>query len=297
MVLRLVPTDFLTVQAAIDASSPGDSIHILAGKFDGFEVDVENLKIFGCGIGRTIIEGNPGFADNGILVNADRTTLQRFTVQGFEEDGIIVNSSHNVVKEIEMIFNGNDGISTTAIGNNNLIVDCVSSFNSTGFDWEGMHNCVIHCESSSNSFTGFPIFSDNNVLIKNIINNNDIGFGISSTFNTLLNNQIKKNGNLGIFITSNNMTIDNSICDNEGSGVFVINFENVVDSNIVRNNGTDMTDAGILVDSGATDNTIRFNKARNNVEFDIEAEPGAEPPNNTFDGNKCGNSSPPGLCT
>ncbi|MEI5908145.1 hypothetical protein WAK64_13885 [Bacillus spongiae] len=73
MVLRVVPSVIHpTMQAAIDDSSSGDSIKILAGTFDGFEVDVENLKIFGCGIGRTIIAGAPAQgSNNGVVVDAD----------------------------------------------------------------------------------------------------------------------------------------------------------------------------------------------------------------------------------
>ncbi|MEI5905637.1 hypothetical protein WAK64_00975 [Bacillus spongiae] len=88
MVLRVVPSVmYSTVQAAIDDSSSGDSIKILAGKFDGFAVTAgkDNLKIFGCGVGRTIIEGAPAQGgDDGVVVSADQTSLQGFTVQGFQ---------------------------------------------------------------------------------------------------------------------------------------------------------------------------------------------------------------------
>ncbi|MEI5907554.1 hypothetical protein WAK64_10835 [Bacillus spongiae] len=67
MVLRIVPTMFPMTQDAINASTDGDSIKILAGIFDGFNASYRNnLNIFGCGIGKTIIESIPGVGTTGI---------------------------------------------------------------------------------------------------------------------------------------------------------------------------------------------------------------------------------------
>ncbi|MEI5909155.1 NosD domain-containing protein [Bacillus spongiae] len=305
MVLRIVPTvAFPTVQDAIDASSSGDSIKILTGKFDGFEVTIDNLKIFGCGIGRTIIEGAPAQgSNNGVVVSGDRTILQGFTVQGFEDDGIEIFSDNNVVKNIESKFNlGPTGSGFAIVTNSNLIVNCIASFNNRGFDITGQHNCIQKNNSFQNLDSGYIILNRNNILNKNLAKNNEVGFLIITDFNNLFTNSVLNNKSNGIQLTTtadNNNIIVNILCNNEGNGIFLNGSpeQNVIDSNIVRNNGTANTNAGILIQNGAFDNTIRFNKARNNVEFDIEAEPGAEPPNNTFDGNKCGNSSPPGLCT
>ncbi|MEI5905623.1 right-handed parallel beta-helix repeat-containing protein [Bacillus spongiae] len=305
MALRIVPTDFLTVQDAIVASSPGDSIKILAGTFDGFEVDVENLKIFGCGIGRTIIAGAPaqGTSD-GVVVSADRTILQGFTVQGFQASGVEVNSNNNILKSIESTASNNG---FTNNGENNLIIKCVASINGGhGFEFldSGRMSCLIRNESSQNFLRGFSVNGRINFFIHNIAKDNvNAGFFLFGTLNSVWSNTSIRN-QFGVqieFNSTSNQVIKNNVCNNVNSGIIVQTFVgpglNVIDSNIVRNNGTDDTDAGILIPTGRTGNTIRFNKARNNFEFDIEAGPGAEPPNNTFDGNKCGNSDPPGLCT
>ncbi|MEI5907553.1 right-handed parallel beta-helix repeat-containing protein [Bacillus spongiae] len=313
MVLRTVPTvAFPTVQDAIDASTSGDSIKILAGTFDGFEVNVENLKIFGCGIGRTIIAGAPAQgSNNGVVVDADRTTLQGFTVQGFDQSGVISLSSNNVLKEIESKLN-NNGFFT---GSNNTFLNCIASFNLIGFLSRGGSSCIISCDSSQNSQHGFDLtLTIAYKFISNTTKRNGLtGFRLLTSLgnlavsNTLFANKVFKNGDDGIRLqtipggptpTSNNNIIENVVCDNEDSGIrlFLFASENVIDSNIVRNNGTANSDAGILIEDSAVDNTIRFNKAKNNFEFDIEAIPPADV-NNTFDGNKCSNSFPPtGIC-
>ncbi|MEI5905624.1 right-handed parallel beta-helix repeat-containing protein [Bacillus spongiae] len=299
MVLRIVPTDEPTVQDAIDASSPGDSIKILAGTFDGFEVDVENLKIFGCGIDRTIIAGAPAQGSNdGVVVSANRTTLQGFTVQGFADDGTFISSNTNLIKEIETKLNSGDGIFN--VGENNLFIKCKTSLNSDGFDSNGTNNCIINCESSQNSNDGYSISDERSKLLFNLAKNNTSdGLDLDEPFTTILQNKFLGN-NCGIQIDDDNHNIiGNSVCDNFESGILLDNNAdfNAVDSNIVKNNGNDVTGgSGIFVDSSAEDNTIRFNKARNNFEFDIEAIPPADTAN-TFDGNQCGNSDPPGLCT
>ncbi|MEI5907155.1 right-handed parallel beta-helix repeat-containing protein [Bacillus spongiae] len=305
MVLRIVPTDQPTVQDAINASVPGDSIKILAGKFDGFEVDVENLKIFGCGIGRTIIEGAPSqLGNNGVDVNGDRTTLQGFTVQGMPNNGVFIRSDNSVLKNIECTLNGEEGYQLNMTADENLLINCLASVNNQdGFILFGSNNCIISCESINNRGSGFDDSGNSNKFIKNTSKNNgNTGLNSAMLFQTAIRN-ICSNNVRGIRIPmDNNNIIENTVCNNSLEGILLLSgggvgaSGNSIDSNIVRNNGTNNNHAGILLQEDTIDNTIRFNKARNNVEFDIEAEPPADI-NNTFDGNQCENSSPPvGIC-
>ncbi|MEI5906267.1 right-handed parallel beta-helix repeat-containing protein [Bacillus spongiae] len=290
MTLRIVPTDdFPTVQAAIDDSAPGDSIKLLVGTFDGFEVTVENLKIFGCGIGRTIISGQPAQGNIGVVVKANRTVLQGFTVQGFLDSGVLIEFTYenNVVKEIESRFNTLRGL--IILGVNNLILNCKVANNADVGILASRNNCIMNCKMTNNDrgFNG----GINNILIHNLfkesgltgcfLGNNSIAFR-----NTFLN------GLRGLDVNSNNMIIENMSCRNSETGILISSDDNVIDSNLTRNNNL----SGINVMEFATNNTIRFNKAFNNSLFDIQATPPANE-NNTFNGNKCGNSFPPELCT
>ncbi|MEI5908855.1 right-handed parallel beta-helix repeat-containing protein [Bacillus spongiae] len=306
--LRIVPTvAFPTVQDAINASSPGDSIKILAGKFDGFEVTVENLKIFGCGIGRTIIDGEPAdILGRGVIVSENQTILQKFTVQGFPLDGVFVNSNNNILKDIESKLNNgptaSDGIQVG--GDNNLLIQCTTLFNGDdGFEVNAAeHNCLINCLGVTNADNGVNITggSENNKFLKVTSEKNlGEGFFVNSDFNTLLNNIISQNITRGILVggDSNNSIIDNLVCNNTGSGMDIENNsnDNIIDSNTVNNNGTQAINDGITVQDGAIGNTIRFNKARNNFEFDIQALGNAFA-DNTYDGNQCGDSDPATIC-
>ncbi|OEH93786.1 hypothetical protein [Bacillus solimangrovi] len=307
MTIHIVPTEFPTVQDAIDNFSTvaGDSIQILAGTFDGFNVTKERLKIFGCGIGKTIIAGNPSpVSDNGIDIDADYTLLQGFTIQGFSDGGIEANSDFNVLKEIESKLNDNDGYEID--GQNNLFINCSALLNRFGgFDVDDDHHCLINCVSVGNRDEGYDIDGNNNKFIRSVGNESgETGFDIGGEdSNILFENQSFRNRVLGINIrqgSMNNNIIGNKVCKNEGSGIkFAIpEFEqtigNVVDSNIVRKNGTEIGGSGILVENGVLDNSIRFNKLKLNEPNDIEVQ--GLVTDNIYDGNKCENSSPNGLC-
>ncbi|OEH94163.1 right-handed parallel beta-helix repeat-containing protein [Bacillus solimangrovi] len=304
MAIHVVPTDFPTVQLAIDdpGTNPGDSIQILAGTFDGFDVTKERLKIFGCGIGKTIISGNPSpAASDGITVNADQTILKGFTIQGFTVgDGIEVNNDTNILVEIESRLNSGDGYEID--GENNLIINCFASSNvADGFDIDTDHHCIINCESTRSGEEGFDIDGQNNKVINNIaIENVDDGIDLNDDFNIVYGNTtIKNDRGIGVDDDSNSV-INNLVCNNRRIGIGVGSGDvedtnNVIDSNIVRNNGKELSQSGILVNDVAFDNIIRFNKLRLNEPFDIEVEGNVA--DNTYDGNKCESSDPMNLCT
>ncbi|OEH92039.1 right-handed parallel beta-helix repeat-containing protein [Bacillus solimangrovi] len=314
MTIHVVPTEFATVQAAIDAAVEGDSIQILAGTFDGFNVTKERLKIFGCGIGKTIIAGNSAFGStDGINVDASRTILKGFTIQGFQgtdSDGIDVNTNNNILVELESKSNFSDGFEID--GENNLIINCLASSNlSEGFDLENDHNCVINCKSIQNGARegeGIEIEANYNKLINNLAKENfEDGFDLddNASFNTLFGNVSIKNMGDGIEVddeANNNNIIANMVCNNIESGIEMeanggATIGNVIDSNIIRNNGPANvgSSSGIFVQDGVIDSSIRFNKLKLNEPFDIDVE--GDVNDNTFDGNICENSFPDNLCT
>ncbi|MEI5907030.1 right-handed parallel beta-helix repeat-containing protein [Bacillus spongiae] len=307
MTIRVVPTPANpTIQAAINNADPGDSIQILAGTFDGFEVDKPRLKIFGCGVGKTIITGTPAIVNmGGVVVNADRTTLEKMTIQGFSgENGLLVLSNNNFFKQIESSFNTGpvvDGFQLA--GDRNLTIDCIASFNTEdGFDFAGsVRNYTMNCQSFRNGDKGYRISAMNNKLTSNSAKNNEDGFFVNENENILFNNQSFKNNNRGFLIGTNhnnNNLMNNFACNNNSSGIQIesATTENVLDVNIVRKNGISGLGSGIFIQNGATDSSIRFNKLKLNNPFDIQAIGNAST-DNTFDGNICDNSFPIGLCT
>src|SRR5205085_10483959 len=84
-----------SIQAAVDAAQPGQTIFIKPGTYvEAIVVDKANIKLIGLNGGhseRVIIE-NPGTANNGITVkdNGDGFVLKNVTVRNFEKNGVFM---------------------------------------------------------------------------------------------------------------------------------------------------------------------------------------------------------------
>ncbi|MEI5906924.1 NosD domain-containing protein [Bacillus spongiae] len=298
-----IPTP--TVQDAITLADPGDTIEILVGTFDGFTVDKDRLKIVGCGIGKTKISG-AGVGNDGVVVTGNQTHLIGFTVQGFGTGiGVSVQSSNNVIQKVEASFNSNG---FTINGQDNLLTMNSATFNQIdGFRVTDEFNCFEKNQSTNNT-NGYHFFDPNNMSVDNLAKNNSgAGFLLNEggSDNMIVGNTVVKN-DIGIDCqTDDNSINENKVCDNTTIGIGLIGESgnpngNLVDWNTVRNNGTElgMNHAGIFVSDGSgatTENSIRFNKANNNIEYDILAEGGTG--FNFYDGNICDNSDPVSICT
>ena len=86
-----VPTDFTTIQAAINASSPGDTIKVLPGIYTEQLTISKSLTIIGSGAKSTIINA-PAVLNNGVvggpyiveIINGAQVSIKGFTISGPE---------------------------------------------------------------------------------------------------------------------------------------------------------------------------------------------------------------------
>jgi Right handed beta helix region len=89
---REVPSEYPTIQAAVDAAHPGDLVRIAPGTYRD-EVVVPAAKrdivIRGADRDRVVLDGGKGRRRDGIAVHGSGVAIENLTVRGYRSDGIV----------------------------------------------------------------------------------------------------------------------------------------------------------------------------------------------------------------
>ena len=96
----MVPGDYLTIQAAIDAATPGQEIKVAAGNWAGAVV-WQPVEIEGKGSDTRIVEGVTTF-DDGFAIFADGTEISHVAVEG-TAFGVFVEANNVKLSHMEFI--------------------------------------------------------------------------------------------------------------------------------------------------------------------------------------------------
>jgi len=92
-----VPADYITIQAAISAASPGATIFVAAGTYGENIIVDKSVSIKGAGAENTIVEGFNG--NTAFTIYADNVSISGFTIMGANnvwKNGILVSEADNV---------------------------------------------------------------------------------------------------------------------------------------------------------------------------------------------------------
>jgi len=144
-----VPDDYSTIQAAINAASPGDAIMIKGGTYDENVVVNKGLSLVGEDRDTTIIDGK---GKDVIWVTASQVLISGFTLQ-----------------------NGQTGIKLDAYSNDNTITDNRINNNETGIVLQGSsRNRIINNIIEKNVFNGIHLVMSSTAEGGNEISGNNI---------------------------------------------------------------------------------------------------------------------------
>jgi parallel beta-helix repeat protein len=265
-----IPTNYLTIQEAINAANPGDFIFVHNGTYYENVVVNKTVSLVGEDRVTTIVDG--GGTGSVINVTANSVNINGFTIQNSgstaSDSGIYVVSNGNNIS-CSTITNDKNGIYLYYSNNNTVSGNNVSSNN-----WYGiyLHHSSSNVISDNNIYSNYNdgiylYYSSNNVISDNDIYSNNNGINLyCSSDNAVSNNNISNN-DCGISVcqlSNNNVMSDNNVYSNK-NGVFLYYSGN---NAISDNNAYSNYDYGIYL-YYSSDNTISDNNASSNNLYGI----------------------------
>lgn len=264
----IVPKDFVTIQEAIDASNPGDTIIVNEGIYAEGQINV-NKPLTLLANGTAIIDGlQKGHV---LIVSANNVTIEGFTVmnssRGWGLSGILLQKVQNCKVSGNIVINNTNGIGIKGLGYN-IVRDNLAMENRYGIGLYGAHSHVVEGNILRSNLHGIRLYgSDQNVIQGNVAIENgvllgELGIGIyleGSSRNSIEENICINNRWTGILVwtfSDGNIVGKNNI-SNSHNGIYLSSSMN----NSIYGNTIDSTSwAGIKLRSESISNTISGNK-------------------------------------
>ncbi|MCK4444356.1 MAG: right-handed parallel beta-helix repeat-containing protein, partial [Thermoplasmata archaeon] len=261
------PGNYTTIQSAIDATVPGNTIFVYNGTYNENLLADKTLSLIGESRDSTWINGG-GFGDT-IYVTADWVNLTGFFVwngglNGWDA-GIELDQVQNCyIADNNFIVNDFDGIFLRSSSNNTIANNTVAFNPDIGIYLLSSHNnTIIGNNVSSNGFNIALDSSHGNIIANNNASDSDTGIGLFySDHNIVTGNNASNNSNRGIYLeySDNNRVEDNTASNNGNEGIHIrLCLDNKVAENNVSHN-----EAGIYL-WHADRNSIVDNTASHNV--------------------------------
>jgi len=275
------PGNYTTIQAAIDAAGPGDTVFVFRGVYQEHVSVAKTINLVGEGRDLTTIDGggtgavvsisapwvnvtgfnltraSPAYGDGGVrIASADHVRIEGNRIIGNPDGIYVVWSSYTVVRGNEITHNmyGITMIGGRLGGHDGILASNTFANNSaTGVDIVGVGNLTIIGNTiADNGFRGLELTgSDNDTVTDNVVERNSYsGLTLSGSRNvTLRRNTFTDDGIsiLGDLTTWTGHTIDPS---NTANGNPIYYWQNVV-------GGTVPAGAGQIILANATGVVVR----------------------------------------
>jgi len=252
----IVPDDYPTIQEAINAANPGDTIIVKSGTYtENVKVNKDHLNIRSeNGMEATIVQAENS-SDHVFEVTAEFANISGFSVKGASGKssqyimGVYLGSAGIYLKKVgycnildNNISNNTDGIFFESSDNNNILNNKIIS-NKHGIWWLSSHGNNVSRNTIANcAYAVYSAFTYGDVISENIVTNGGQGISLQDISDSkVLKNTVTSNGGMGISLSSranNNVVFGNNITDHgNNTGLSLSEASgNVVFENSVKNN-------------------------------------------------------------
>jgi len=235
----VVPTDYPTIQGAINSANNGDTIFIMPGTYKETIRISKSINLIGSGQAVTIIEGN-GSLYTIILENVKGCIVSNFTVMtngNSSKSGIYVLRGSNNLIENMTITGHFYGIHIYDSAYNILKNNNITKNQYNLRIWGLYLSHFLHDINPSNVVNGKPVYYLINK--KNLSVPNDAGYvALVNCTNILLKNLSLSKNSAGVLLAYTNLSLIIDVtCNYNEYGVYLINSHNnlIVNSSLMNN--------------------------------------------------------------
>jgi parallel beta-helix repeat protein len=316
-----------SIQAALDAAQPGDTVMVAAGVYhESVVIRQDHITLQGAGATEsgTVLEppSTPTdsdcaqmFGESGICVfgrqsvgdldRVDGGVIQGFLVRGFPFAGILrFGANGGLIAQNRVEDNAEYGVVVMRSREGRIDGNEATGSATAGIAWVRSHanvHAFITSNEASGNRIGIQIGSSSFGLIRrNIVEDNCAGIlllpdgpGGRPTRWTIRNNKVRDN--------TNACPASNGIPALSGLGMYLVETQQatVLANGVFRNvpSGDTVASGGIVVVDPARKNHVVYNRAFDNEDFDISwSGTIGSGTRNLAVGNECGTSSPAFIC-
>ncbi len=244
-----VPEDYPTIQAAINAASPGDRISVAVGTYNEHIVVNKRLTIVGRRGSSPIFEGGGSGVAVTLLPEASGSTISGFVITNYDKGIVILNSADCNIYDNTFSLMGEGGVEVEGNAASDNIV-CNNIFEQTTVGVNLMEFAVgnsISQNTISLNDIGLKIGTVDTIIYGNTISYNDIGISIVDPdnlvyWNNFIYNTVQTNVGLAANAWDNGYPIggnywSNHPCTDSYSGPFqnIFGSDGICDSPYVIN--------------------------------------------------------------